>query len=177
MKNVFKLIIFSFICGPLFSCATTPFDDIETVTYYDPDHDFTQYRTYAWAGTAQVLFDPIGQWEKPTLDTDEELRFAINEQLHARNMVQVNHKPDLLVTFAAGVDMTHLELKQDPAGELETPVNIPKAALIIALIDGHTGYLVWMGQAEGNARQQNSIEYIRQRIDYAVTELFSDFGP
>jgi len=156
------------------SCATLT-DDIEVETHANPDVDYQSYKTYAWLGSAQINFDPVGQWEQPTLDTDEEVKFVINRELRARGLHQVTNKPDLLVAFAVGIDTTQLELKENPNSTKKIITNVPKAALLIALIDASTGYTVWLGYAEGDAQQQQSIESIRKRIDYAVKEIFSDY--
>lgn len=153
------------------SCATIT-SDIEVQTHFHADTDFNAYKTYAWAGSAQIVFDPIGQWEQPTLDTDEEVRFVINRELRARSINQVDLDPDLLVAFAAGVDATSLELTEHPDNEEDVLATLPKAALVIALVDADTGYVVWMGYASGEVQQQQSIETIRARIDYAVSKIF-----
>ena len=161
-----------FICSILFSaffissCATLT-QDINVETHADPSVDFNTYKSYAWVGSAQIVFDPIGQWEQPTLDTDEEVKFNINRELRNKGILEVQSDPDLLVAFAAGIDMTVLELKEDPESKKEVLTNVPKAALVIALIDAKTGYTVWLGFAEAEVQKQQSIENIRKRIDYA----------
>jgi len=176
--NRFTRIVFisSIIAGAFFlsSCVTLT-NDIEVETHASPDADFSAYKSYAWVGSAQIVFDPIGQWEQPTLDTDEEVKFNINRELRSKGLFEVTSDPDLLVAFAAGVDMTYLELKEDPDSQKQVLTNVPKAALIIALIDAHTGYTVWLGFAEGQVQEQQTIENIRKRIDYAVSRIFKDY--
>ncbi len=157
------------------SCATLT-SDIEIETHANPDVNYNAYKTYAWAGSAQIVFDPVGQWEQPTLDMDEEVRFVINRELRARNINQVQDQPDLLVAFAAGIDTTILELKDNPDSDKKVLTNIPKAALVIALTDAKTGYAVWLGYAEADVQPQQTIENIRTRIDYAVSEIFKPYN-
>lgn len=164
-----------FIASSLYACATTPFDDIDVETYSAPDIDYSQYKTFAWAGSTQVLFDPIGQWEQPTLDTDQDVRTAIYRELTSHKLIQDNQNPELLVAYYAGVDASSLGLKVDPDIDLVLPGEIPRAALVVAITDAKTGYVIWLGQAVGNARQQNSIDIIRSRINFAVNEMFSRF--
>ena len=176
--NNFARIFFiaSIITGTFLasSCATLT-QDITVDTHADPGVDFSAFTSYAWVGSAQIVFDPIGQWEQPTLDTDEEVKFNINRELRNKGLFEVQSDPDLLVAFAAGVDMTFLELKEDPNTKKEVLTNVPKAALVIALIDASTGYTVWLGFAEGDIQEQQTIENIRARIDYAITEIFKTF--
>jgi hypothetical protein len=157
------------------SCATLT-SDIEVESHANPDVNYDSYKTYAWAGSAQIVFDPVGQWEQPTLDMDEEVRFVINRELRNRSINQVDRNPDLFVAFAAGIDTTILELKEDPNSDKKVLTNVPKAALLIALIDADTGYAVWLGYAVGDAQQQQTIDNIRKRIDYAVSEIFKPYN-
>ncbi|MBE9565092.1 MAG: DUF4136 domain-containing protein [Proteobacteria bacterium] len=174
--NKFSALIITLLLTVLATTScTTLTSDIQVETHINPDVDFKAYKSYAWVGSAQIVFDPIGQWEQPTLDTDEEVKFNINRELRSKGLIEVNKDPDLLVAFAAGVDMTILELKEDPNSKKEVLTNVPKAALVIALIDADTGYAVWMGFAEGDVQKQQSIENIRKRIDYAVTEIFKPY--
>jgi hypothetical protein len=177
--NIFlrSLVFSSIVIGAFFisSCATIT-QDISVETHAHPDTDFNAYKSYAWAGSAQIVFDPIGQWEQPTLDTDEEVKFNINRELRNKGLVEVQSNPDLLVAFAAGVDMTILELKEDPETKKEVLTNVPKAALVVALTDATTGYTVWLGFAEGDVQKQQTIENIRSRIEYAVTEIFKPYN-
>ena len=157
------------------SCATLT-EDITVETHVHPDVDFSTFKSYAWVGSAKIVYDPVGQWEQPTLDTDEEVKFNINRELRNKGLIEVQSDPDLLVAFAAGVDMTYLELKEDPESKKEVLTNVPKAALVIALIDANTGYTVWLGFAEGDVQEQQTIENIRTRIAYAVTEIFKPYN-
>jgi hypothetical protein len=88
----------------------------------------------------------------------------------------VESSPDLLVAFAAGVDTTVMELKEDPATQNKILTNVPKAALVIALIDANTGYVVWLGYASAEVQEQQTIENIRARIDYAVSQIFKPYN-
>jgi len=159
----------------LASCVTLT-NDIEVETHANPDVDFNKYKSYAWVGSAQVVFDPVGQWEQPTLDTDEEVKFNINRELRSKGLFEVQSNPDLLVAFAAGVDMAYLKLKEDPDSKKQVLTNVPKAALVVALIDAKTGYTVWLGFAEGEVQKQQTIENIRARIDYAVSTMFKSYS-
>ena len=177
MNTLFRSIFFITLALSLLatsSCATLT-DDIEVETHANPDVNYDVYKTYAWAGSAQIIFDPVGQWEQPTLDTDEEVKFVINRELRARGLHQVTNHPDLLVAFAAGIDTTILELKENPNNDKKIMTTVPKAALLIALVDANTGYTVWVGYAVGDAQQQQTIESIRTRIDYAVKEIFNGY--
>ena len=179
MNTLIKnLLSFSTIVSILIisSCATLT-DDIEINTQSDENVNYSNYKTYAWAGSEKIVYDPIGQWEQPTLDTDEEVKYIVNRELRKHGMHQVETNPDLFVAYAAGVDTSVLELREDPNHDKEVLTNVPKAALVIALIDAKTGYTVWLGYAVGDVQQQRTIDDIRERIDYAVSEILAPFRP
>jgi len=169
------ILLAVFFAALLTSCATLT-EDITVETQADSTINYDSFKTYAWSENAQIIFDAIGQWEQPTLDTDEEVKFAINRELRARGLHQVIDSPDLYVSFVAGIDTTILELKEDPNRERKVLTNTPKAALTIALIDGNSGYTIWLGHAVGDAQPQQSIENIRKRIDFAVSEIFKSYN-
>lgn len=175
-KFKFFTILTSLIAASLLASCATLTEDITVDTKSDSTINYDTYKTYAWSKNAQIIFDAIGQWEQPTLDTDEEVKFVINRELRAHGLHQVTDNPDLYVSFVAGVDTTILELKEDPDNNKKVLTNVPKAALAIALIDGKSGYTIWLGHAVGNVQPQQSIENIRKRIDYAVSEIFKTYN-
>ncbi|HHJ36486.1 MAG TPA: DUF4136 domain-containing protein [Gammaproteobacteria bacterium] len=176
MKSISKSISLAFAILFLASSCATLTDDIVISTRSNSEINYDKYKTYAWAGNTQIVFDPIGQWEQPTLDTDEEVRFVVNRELRNLGINQVKEDPDILVTCAAGIDMTSMKLKADPDSDAPALSNVPRAALAIALVDTKTGYTVWVGFAEGEVQQQQSIENIRKRIDYAIHEIFKNYN-
>lgn len=157
------------------SCATLT-DDIRIETQADSNINYHQFKTFAWADSIEVAFDPIGQWEQPTLDTDEEIKLVINRELRGHGFNQVESNPDLLVAFVAGVDMAMLDLAINPHSDKQFSANIPKSALFIALIDADSGYVIWFGYAMGEVQKRQSIGNIRARINYAVRQIFKPYN-
>jgi len=176
LTNKYIKFVTALFAAFLLASCTTLTEDISVDTKSDTTINYDTYKTYAWSENAQIIFDAIGQWEQPTLDTDEEVKFVINRELRAHGLTQVIDNPDLYVSFVAGVDTTILELKEDPNNNKKVLTNVPKAALAIALIDGKSGYTIWLGHAVGNIQPQQTIENIRKRIDYAVTEIFKSYN-
>ena len=156
----------------LAACTTAPTSDIRVEAEADPKASFSGYKTYAWFAAAQILFDPEGQWEPRDVDIDAEVQFIINSELRKRGMSEVSSHPDMLVAYAAGVDMTTLGLKENPESKEKLLANIPKAGLIVALIDADTGYVIWLGEAVGEVQEQADQATVRARIEYAVREMF-----
>ena len=66
--------------------------------------------------------------------------------------------PDAPMESADGADSTKL-------------ANVPKGALVLALVDNASGGLVWMGTATGNVQDAPDDDTVRKRLKYAVAQL------
>lgn len=173
MKKLFMILTIS-IALLLSACASVT-RDIEIKTEAESGTDFSAYKRYAWLGSAQIVNDPQGRWEPPNFDSDAEIVHLINRDLRKRGMVEDNLNPDLIVAYAAGINMDALKLKKNPDTDIETLENQPKGALGIILVDARTGYVVWVGQAVGKVHEKISDEDVRKRLDYAVSEMLKQY--
>ena len=171
MKQILRLFTLSFTVL-LIACTTVPTKDIQVDAEADPKASFSGFKTYAWLASAQIVYDPEGQWEPKNVDIDAEVQAIIDSELKKRGMTGVSTSPDMLVAYAAGVDMTTLGLKENPETGEKLLENIPGAALVIALIDTDTGYVIWIAEAVGDVQQQADEATVRARIDYAISEMF-----
>jgi len=170
MKAIFKTLT---LCAVLVLAACSSVNkDIQIETQADPKVSFDGYQSYAWLETAQILFDPEGQWEPRGMDVDSELRFIINDRLRKRDMIEVTQNPDMYVVFFVGVDMATHGLKEDPETRQEMLVNMPQAGLVVGFIDATTGYLMWIGVAEGDAIVDRDLKDTHKRLEYAVKKMF-----
>ena len=133
--------------------------------------NFAGYKTYAWLGSATILNDPRGQWEPPEFDADAEIKFLIDRELRKRGMSESYTSPDVIVAYAAGVDMDALDLKTDPTTNNTVLDNVPQGALVVALVDGDTGFVIWVGAATGEVQTRPDANVAKARLDYAVTQL------
>ena len=152
-------------------CATVT-KDIKVDAETRPGTDLTRYKTYAWIGSAQIINDPRGQWEPPKLDADAEIRWLIDRELRKRGMTEVNRSPDLLVGFAAGINMEALELVKDPETKADSMRKVPKGALVVVLADAATRVPLWLGTATADLQEKPDVEMAQKRLDYAVTRMF-----
>jgi len=160
-----------FVALLMSGCAQTPTKDIQIEAESDPKANFSGYKSYAWLGSAAILFDSAGQWEPPQFDADAEVKFLIDRELRKRGMTEDSVNPDMLVAYAAGIDMDTLEIKVDPESEIKTLENVPQGALVIALVDAETAVAIWAAQATANVQQNPDQETIKARLDYAVTQM------
>jgi hypothetical protein len=156
----------------LSGCASNVTKDIKVETEANPKVSFAGYSSYTWLGSAAIVYDPQGQWEPPQFDMDAEIKFLIDRELRKHGMTEASSSPDLIVAFAAGIDMATMEIKTDPESKLETLENVPKGALSVILIDAKTGFAIWGGVATAEVQQNPDQEITKQRLDYAVSSMF-----
>ena len=162
-----------FVSAMLLSgCSSIPTKDIEIDAVADPKANFSGYKDYAWLGSAAIISDPYGQWEPPEFDADAEIKFLIDRELRKRGMSENSANPDLVVAFAAGIDMDALGLKMDPESKIKTLANVPSGGLLIALVDADSGTVIWVGVAVAELTEQPDVETVKGRLNYAVTKLF-----
>jgi hypothetical protein len=155
-------------------CATSVTKDISVDTDSDPKTNFSGYKSYAWLGSATIVYDAEGKWEPPSFDADAEIKFLIDRELRKRGMVEDSLNPDMIVIFAAGVDMDVMQYKVDPESEIDLLENVPLGALSVVLVDADTEIVIWAGLATAEIQEEPSSEVVKKRLDYAVTEMFKE---
>lgn len=170
MKKLLSIAA-SLVLVMLVGCSTVT-QDIEVSAESDPKVSFTGYKTYTWLGAAAIVFDEAGRWEPPKFDADTEIKFYIDKELRARGMSESTSSPDLVVAFAAGIDMDNIEFVKNAETQLETLKNIPKGALMIVLVDANSGQPLWVGAAAADLQENADIATAKIRLEYAVTEMF-----
>ncbi|MHC4121169.1 MAG: DUF4136 domain-containing protein [Planctomycetota bacterium] len=166
------ILLFAAVAVVLAGCSSVPTKDIKVEADSDPKANFGGYKSYAWLGAATIINDPHGQWEPPEFDADAEIKFLIDRELRKRGMVQDSVDPDLVVAFAAGVNMEALDLKVEPEADIDTMENVPQGALLVVLIDSQTGFVIWAGLATSEVQESTDMKIAKGRLKYAVTQLF-----
>ena len=152
-------------------CASIT-SDIKVETDVAPKINIAGYETYSWLGSAAIVHDPEGKWEPPQFDADAEIKFLIDRELRKHGMTESSNNPDLIVAFAAGIDMTNIRVEVDPDSKLEKLASVPLGALTVVLVDGNSGQAIWAGIATAEIQQDPSQEDVKKRLDYAVTSMF-----
>jgi hypothetical protein len=170
-KYIFSLFaIMLLIAG----CATSLTKDIIVDAEADPKTNFSGYSSYSWLGSAAIVYDPEGKWEPPQFDADAEIKFQIDRELRKRGMVEDTVNPDMIVAFAAGIDMSIMEIDIDPESNLTMLENVPLGALTVILVDASTGMAIWGGIATAEIQENPGQETIKKRLEYAVTQMFKE---
>ena len=170
MNKKYKILCFilsMFITG----CVSVSTTDIKVDAEADPNADFSDYKTYAWLGSAAIVSDSMGQWEPPPLDADAEIKYLLNRELRDRGMLESSTAPDIFVAFAAGIDMDALELKLNPETEMKMLKNVPQGELVVILIDSRSGFVVWVSIANADIKQSTDATTVKTRLNYTVTQM------
>jgi hypothetical protein len=155
-------------------CATVPTADIRIDAEADPKVNFSAYKTYAWLGSAEIVYDPKGRWEPPRFDADAEIKFLIDRELRKRGMIENSVNPDMAVAFAAGIDTDALKVTRNPETKMVILEEAPQGGLLVILADVKTGYVVWVGRALADLQKDPTPEVMKKRLDYAVKKMIGN---
>lgn len=172
---VHRLLVLVFAAILATACSTTPTSDIKINAESAANTDFSNFKNYAWVGSAQLLNDQEWRWEPPEFDLDAEVRWLVDSQLRQKGLSEVNSNPDLLVAYVAGVNMDALEEVKDVKTHLTTLENVPKGALMVILVDTASASVIWGATASADIVQERTTEAMRARLEYAVKQMFSGF--
>lgn len=164
---IFFFLMFMFLSG----CTSVPTSDINVEVQADSKANLSGYKTYTWLGSAAIVNDSSGQWEPTGFDADAEIKYLIDREFRARGKSESSAAPDLIVAFAAGIDMDALGLKLDPETKLEKLENVPMGGLVVVLIDSSTGFVVWVGVATADIQEDIDAATVKARLDYVVTQM------
>jgi hypothetical protein len=175
MRQLSLFTIIPFLLALLAGCAPYA-KDILVETELDPKTNISAYKSYAWLGDVSILNDPNEKWQPSGLDISSEIKFIVDRELRASGLHLSDAPPELAVSFLVGADMEAMKLKVDPDSKLESLKNVPEAALVVILMDVATENVVWIGKAEGEVQEGANPEQVRQRIDYAITEMFKELN-
>ena len=146
--------------------------DIKVDAATSPKANLSGYKTYAWLGAGELLNDPEKRWKQTDLPIAGDIKYLIDRELRKHSIQLANPtNADLGVAFFIGIDMEAQKLKENPDTKVEMLQNVPEAGLIIALVDTQSGFVVWVGEAIGELQKDATDEEVRERLDYAVTEM------
>lgn len=169
--NKKTIFLFAAIIMLVTGCNTAPTKDINVDAQADPKANFSGYKSYTWLGSAAIVNDSTGQWEPPAFDADAEIKYLLDRELRDRGMTETSTAPDLIVAFAAGIDMDALDLKLDPETKIDILENVPQGGLVVMLVDSNSGFVIWIGMATAEIQESVDVSTVKARLDYAVTQM------
>ena len=168
-----KIIVLTLAVALFATACNSEFKDIKVAAESETGFSMTNYETYAWLGSAQIMHDELGQWEPPEeIDADVEIRSLIDKRMTKQKMKIDESNPDLIIGYAAGIDLGVMVATEDLKSGAIDIKQTPKGALLILFIDARTGDLVWLGQATANVKIKPKKGQAKRRLNYAVKEMF-----
>lgn len=143
---------------------------------FDATTDFSQYRTYTWAGEQRITGDP--RLDNPLLDA--RIRSAIDQQLTAIGLRQASGSADLGVRYHAVLDDrvrvdTYREYYTGVFRQTSMTTEYTEGTLVLDLYDAKSNKLVWQGSAEAEVHLDNSPELQSTRINEAVRKMLEGY--
>lgn len=160
---------------------------IQVNTDYNPETDFTRYRTFAWAegsgsgGDLRVTGDLMAQ----------RFRRAIESELVSRGMERATSgQPDVFVGYQMALDdrvsyqtvnsyygtgWGYRGVYGGVGTSRTTSTEYTVGTLVIDVYDARQRELVWRGSGEGKVNLARNPEESQERINQAVTRIMEEF--
>ncbi len=163
MTKVIKISLMAIALIGFTGCVST--SDIKVDSTQSDKVDLSGYKTYQFIEGSGVV-----QSKGPKkVDAAAEIEAQINTQLMKKGKTPVSKNPDFFVAYLGGSDLDAVKKKLDKDGR-EVIEKSPEAALVLMLVDAHTGAIIWMSTAEGEVKQ-GTAEDIKKRINFAVKKM------
>ncbi|GLP97120.1 DUF4136 domain-containing protein [Paraferrimonas sedimenticola] len=187
-------LIIGLMALALAACST-----VQTEFDYNPEVDFSQYKTYAWVEVTEEDAEEGADTYHMDGLTDERIRRSVDANMAARGFTKASpEEADLLVNYLTklekkvNIDTFHNNYGYHPfydpywgyyggyAGPSRSTTRVreyQKGTLIIDLIDNKEDKLVWRGALADTVRQQESPEQREAGINSAVLEILQNYPP
>jgi len=154
------------------------------VNKYDPNADFSKFKTYSWA--------PHGAVAHPMLAAD--IVGTIEDELTQKGLTKVTSNPDLIIQVYGSIDQESSFTSNDPlynatggippfdpsfSGPLltgtwgNTTITIHKGELVVDLIDANAKKLVWRGMSQQNLSTKP--EKLESQVQDAIVKMFKQY--
>lgn len=154
---------------------------------YDSNADFAQYSSFAWIAKPEVVAANAAQAQQSSDLLDRRIRAAVEGELAARGLAQVDVDPGLLVVYHLGVQdkiqVTDYGYSYSPyawgyGGRQLDVYQYQEGMLIIDLVDAKTKNLVWRGTGTKVIESApRSPEEMQARIDEVVAKIMASYPP
>jgi Domain of unknown function (DUF4136) len=172
MKRMFALVVLGLLAS---SAAVAQKTDID----WDRQANFSQYHTYMWQKSPHPA---TGFWDQRIVD-------AINKQLQAKGLTEVESNPDLWVVYSNSIrdqkQVVGTGYNYGPYwgwGAWGAPTTTTyntwvtkEGTLVVEISDAKQHELLWRGSATGTI-SDNANKNIKT-LDNAVAKLFKGYPP
>jgi len=172
-----SLLLAALLAAPaaalLGACSSSvPTSDIKVESAADEKSNLSGYKTFAWLESDTELVDRTGVWVEKDFDAQREIEFLVDQALRKHGLTASQAEPDLLVSSVILAEVQGVDEKQSKRREAVTFDPVGEGALVVELIDAETDKTVWIGGAKGDIRHSRTTEESKQRLAYAVDEMF-----
>lgn len=175
----------------VFVVATAACSKIEVKHKFDPNVDYTTYKTFDWAGPQELTGDPRIDDEA----LDKRIRRAIEHQLVENGYKKVTSgKPDFLLVYHAAIndDFGEANMNQyyennpnwewgwnfeGQYGKSGYATNYEMGTLVIDIMDDKTKTPVWRGAAQAEVDRYAEPEKRDKLLKNSVKKILEKFPP
>lgn len=147
---------------------------------YDPEADFSQYKTFNWLPADKRADPDQNNWDHPFVD--KRIEQALIVALKSKGFEKAAAQPDLLVAYRFTVKQKTAVHVYDPPypywGPQPTQVrHLREGTLIIDLVDPRTRQLVWRGWGVGDFEAATRPDLSREYLATTVKEILKNYPP
>jgi hypothetical protein len=136
-------------------------------------HNFSSFKTYAWKKPVRSTTNPL---------MDERIVTAINNQMTAKGLQQIESNPDVFVTYGAGVRPEKSAIVMGTGrfrmgggmGTINQNIS-NEGTLVVDISDAGTGKLLWRGAAADTISEKPDKN--AKKIEKAVEKMFKKYPP
>jgi len=178
-RSLLAALLLAASLSPLVSACSSSVStsDIKVRSAADQKANLAGYKTFAWLESDSTVVDRTGVWAEKDFDTRTEIQFLVDQALRRHGFTVSQGEPDLLVDLSILAEVQDVEEKkvEDEKAKRRESVTfdpVGEGALIVELIDAETAKTVWIGGAKGDIRHSRTADETKQRLSYAVDELF-----
>jgi hypothetical protein len=171
MKQKLVYLLWFVVAGLITGCVSTNDIDVESVT--NEKANLKAYKNYQFLEESGfVESDKRGGLKGGSEKTAALIEEIINARLQERGKTPVAQNPDFYVVYIGGTDKDAVKVKLDENGK-KIVESAPEAALLIMLIDAHTGSVLRLSTAEGELKSLPAQQQ-KERIEYAVKKMLKE---
>lgn len=146
---------------------------------FDPDADFSSYRTYQWKAGTPAPDERIQQRIEQAIDGRLEASGLVRQEASG-DLIAVTHLSTASDTMGSGSDFGYggwpgWGARGGKDAQAIEVSELPGGTLIVDLVDTKTNKLVWRGVASGTIKGTG--EKAEANVDKKIGKLFRQFPP
>ena len=167
----------------IFACSSVTFKHD-----FDPEYDFTTFKTYRWASAKEI--SPNNELQKYPL-VYKRVRVAADKVLAEKGMTKVEGEDSDVVVLAHAASKERMQVTQTgggygggwydpwwgPYGGQTHVSYYEEATLVIDIVAWEQKELAWRGMATGTVQEHKNPESMQKRIDGIIAKIFASYPP